>query len=74
MVSHHNLHHMRNTCQQKGIICFLADYRVKERNNTTPFEALMDAKSAIRYIKNMPSIITLTQLKSLLQVLLRVGN
>jgi acetyl esterase/lipase len=35
----------------RGIICFLADYRVKNRQGTTPFESLMDAKSAVRYIR-----------------------
>lgn len=35
----------------RGIHCFLADYRVKSRNKTTPFEALADAKSAVRYLK-----------------------
>lgn len=36
---------------QRGIVCFLADYRVENRQRTTPFESLMDAKSAIRYIR-----------------------
>jgi acetyl esterase/lipase len=36
---------------EKGIICFLAEYRVSERNNTTTFDALSDAKSAIRFLK-----------------------
>lgn len=36
---------------QRGMICFLVDYRVKERQQTTPFESLKDAKSAIRYIR-----------------------
>ena len=36
---------------KRGMICFLADYRVKSRQQTTPFEALKDAKSAIRYIR-----------------------
>lgn len=35
----------------RGIICFLADYRVKSRQQTTPFESLMDAKSAVRFIR-----------------------
>ncbi|MBO0320964.1 alpha/beta hydrolase [Muricauda sp. CAU 1633] len=35
----------------KGYVTFLVGYRVKFRNNTTPFESLMDAKSAMRYIK-----------------------
>jgi len=36
---------------QRGLICFLVDYRVKKRQHTTPFESLKDAKSAIRYIR-----------------------
>lgn len=36
----------------KGLICFLVDYRVKSRHGTTPFESLMDAKSAIRFIRS----------------------
>jgi len=35
----------------RGMICFLVDYRVKNRQHTTPFESLKDAKSAIRYIR-----------------------
>lgn len=36
---------------QRGMICMLVDYRVSERHNTTPFESLKDAKSAIRYVR-----------------------
>ena len=36
---------------QRGLICFLVDYRVKERQQTRPFESLKDAKSAIRFIR-----------------------
>ena len=36
---------------QNGMICFLVDYRVRSRQQTTPFESLKDAKSAIRYIR-----------------------
>jgi acetyl esterase/lipase len=36
---------------QRGLICFLVDYRVKKRQQTTPFESLKDAKSAIKYIR-----------------------
>jgi acetyl esterase len=36
---------------QRGMICFLVDYRVKNRQQTTPFESLNDAKSAIRFIR-----------------------
>jgi acetyl esterase/lipase len=35
----------------RGIICILADYRVKTRQGTSPFESLKDAKSAIRYLR-----------------------
>lgn len=35
----------------RGMICFRADYRVKSRQGTTPFESLKDAKSAMRYIR-----------------------
>ena len=37
---------------QRGLVCFLVDYRVKKRDQTTPFESLKDAKSAIRYIRD----------------------
>jgi acetyl esterase/lipase len=36
---------------KRGIVCFLVDYRTKNSNNTSPFESLKDAKSAIRYIR-----------------------
>ena len=36
---------------ERGLVSFLVDYRTKNKNNTTPFEALKDAKSAIRYIR-----------------------
>ena len=35
----------------RGIICFLVDYRVESRHGTTAFEALSDAKSAIRFVR-----------------------
>ena len=37
---------------RRGMVCFLVDYRVYNRQQTTPFESLKDAKSAIRYIKD----------------------
>ncbi len=40
---------------KRGLVCFLADYRTKNKHNTTPFESLKDAKSAIRYIKKNAS-------------------
>ncbi len=36
---------------QRGMVCILVDYRVREKQKTTPFESLKDAKSAIRYIR-----------------------
>lgn len=36
----------------KGYVTFLVDYRVRSRNNTTPFESVMDAKSAMRFVKS----------------------
>lgn len=36
---------------KRGITCFLVDYRVKNRQHTSPFESLKDAKSALRYIR-----------------------
>ncbi len=38
-------------CTSRGMIAVLVDYRVKSRHNTTPFESLKDAKSAIRYLR-----------------------
>ena len=35
----------------RGMICFRADYRVKSRQGTSPFESLKDAKSAIRFLR-----------------------
>jgi acetyl esterase/lipase len=35
----------------RGIVAFCPNYRVKSRNSTTPFESVMDAKTAIRYLK-----------------------
>ncbi len=36
---------------KRGMISILVDYRVRDRNKTTPFESLKDAKSAIRFIR-----------------------
>lgn len=35
----------------KGMVCFLADYRVESRHGTTPFESLKDARSAMRFVR-----------------------
>jgi acetyl esterase/lipase len=36
---------------KRGIVCFLVDYRTKNQHETSPFESLKDAKSAIRYVR-----------------------
>ena len=36
---------------ERGLVCFLVDYRTENKHNTTPFESLKDAKSAIRFIR-----------------------
>ncbi|MCG8582870.1 MAG: alpha/beta hydrolase [Bacteroidales bacterium] len=36
---------------KKGVVCFLADYRVKKVHGTDPFTSLSDAKSAIRFVR-----------------------
>ncbi|WP_298511154.1 endo-1,4-beta-xylanase [uncultured Kordia sp.] len=41
----------------RGMIAISADYRIKNKHNTTPFEAVEDAKSAIRFVrKNAKSL------------------
>lgn len=40
-----------NYFAKRGMISIIADYRVKKRNGSTPFEALKDAKSAMRFIR-----------------------
>ena len=35
----------------RGMVCFLADYRTATRHHTTPFESLRDAKSAMRFVR-----------------------
>lgn len=36
---------------QRGMVIFLADYRVKSRQGTTPKECVADGKSAIRWVR-----------------------
>jgi acetyl esterase len=40
-----------NTLAGKGMIAIAANYRVQSRNNSTPFDAVADAKSAMRYLR-----------------------
>lgn len=35
----------------RGMVTVVVDYRVKNKHNTSPFEAVKDAKSAMRYLK-----------------------
>lgn len=35
----------------QGFVCFSADYRIKSKHKTTPFECVKDGKSAVRYIR-----------------------
>ncbi|MEZ5042821.1 MAG: alpha/beta hydrolase fold domain-containing protein [Saprospiraceae bacterium] len=41
----------------RGIIAVLADYRVATRHGTTPFDAVEDAKSAIRYLRKQADVL-----------------
>lgn len=36
----------------RGMVAVLVDYRVQSRHKTTPFDAVRDAKSAIRYLRS----------------------
>ena len=36
---------------EQGFVCFSAEYRVRSRNRTTPFECVKDGKSAIRWVR-----------------------
>jgi acetyl esterase len=46
----HFIHHAKYF-SQRGIVCFLADYRTKNDSQTTPFESVRDAKSAMRFVR-----------------------
>jgi len=37
---------------EKGVFAAAAEYRVKTRNGTTPFECVKDGKSAVRYLRS----------------------
>ncbi|HEV7350340.1 alpha/beta hydrolase [Telluribacter sp.] len=41
----------------RGMLCVRADYRVKSRQGTTPFESVEDAKSAVRYLRKQASLL-----------------
>lgn len=49
-----NPSHFHNQCMylsQRGMIAIAADYRIKSKDGTSPVESIMDAKSAMRWIK-----------------------
>jgi acetyl esterase len=39
----------------KNLVAIVADYRVRKLNNTTPYEAVADAKSAVRWLREHAS-------------------
>lgn len=43
--------HARHLAAQ-GMVAFCADYRVRSRHQTTPFECVKDGKSAIRWVRS----------------------
>lgn len=43
--------HCKHLAEQ-GMVAMSAEYRVKSRNNTTPFDCVADGKSALRYIRS----------------------
>lgn len=43
--------HCRHLADQ-GMVAMAAEYRVKSRNNTTPFDCVADGKSAVRWIRS----------------------
>jgi acetyl esterase len=48
------LHHSEYL-SERGLVCFMVDYRTKKSHGTTPFECLKDAKSAMRYVRGHAS-------------------
>ena len=47
----------------RGMITVLADYRVKSRHQTTPYESVADAKSAIRYLRQHAKALNINKKK-----------
>lgn len=47
-----NLSRQARYLASRGMVAVLPDYRVYDRQKTTPFEAMMDAKSAIRWVRS----------------------
>lgn len=49
------MHPVSKKFAAKGFVAFSVQYRLQKEHNATPFEALMDAKSAIRYVRENAS-------------------
>lgn len=47
--------HQADYFAQRGIVCFLVDYRTRNQHQTSPYESLKDAKSAIRFLRKNAS-------------------
>ena len=47
----------------RGMITVLADYRVKSRHQTTPYESVADAKSAIRFLREHAKVLNVNKKK-----------
>jgi acetyl esterase/lipase len=47
----------------RGMIAVLADYRVKNRHQATPFDAVADAKSAIRFLRQNAKLLNIDKNK-----------
>lgn len=61
-----NRYHFLNQAKyfsKRGLVCFLIDYRTKSTSQTTPFECLKDAKSAIRFIRGNAPVFHIDETK-----------
>lgn len=47
----------------RGMITVLADYRVKSRHKTTPYESVADAKSSIRFLREHAEVLNIDKEK-----------
>lgn len=47
----------------RGMVTVLADYRVKSRHKTTPYESVADVKSAIRFLRQHAKVLNIKKKK-----------
>lgn len=47
----------------KGIVCFTVEYRVSSRHGSTPFDSLIDAKDAVKWVRDNSDIFGINPLK-----------